>query len=175
MNRLQRPLLLFALLAGIGIVPCRAELSEPQVKSAYVFNFIKFVEWPPAASGGNKLRLCVIGDNELRGLLAMLDGRRIGERELQVLPNASDNLSACHVLYIGENERRRVAPIIKSLGDAPTLTISDVPDFVGYGGNIGLLHRENRMLFEINLASTRKAGLRLSGQMLNLSHNIIGK
>jgi hypothetical protein len=31
------------------------------------------------------------------------------------------------------------------------------------------------MLFEVNLASTRQAGLKLSSQMLNLAANIFGK
>jgi hypothetical protein len=175
MKSSRRLFLLFSLLAGIGTMPCRAELSEPQVKSAYVFNFIKFVEWPAAALADNKIRLCVIGDNELRTLLAMLDGRRIGERELQVVPDAAGSLNACHVLYIGDQERRRIPPIIKSLSNASVLTISDIPDFAERGGGIGLLHRDDRMLFEVNLASTRKAGLRLSGQMLNLAANIFGK
>ncbi len=55
------------------------------------------------------------------------------------------------------------------------LTISDIPDFAERGGGIGLLYRENKVLFEINLASTRKAGLRLSSQMLNLATNIFGR
>ena len=175
MKSSRRLFLLLSLLAGIGTMPCRAELSEPQIKSAYVFNFIKFVEWPAAAVAGNRIRLCVIGDSELRGMLAMLDGRRIGERELQVVPDAPESLNACHVLYIGDRERRRIPPIIKSLNDASVLTISDMPDFAERGGGIGLLHRDDKMLFEVNLAYTRKAGLRLFGQMLNLASNIFGK
>lgn len=175
MKSSRRLLLLLFLLAGIGAMPCRAELSEQRVKSAYVFNFIKFVEWPATAVTDNKIRLCVIGDNGLRSLLAMLDGRRIGDRELQIVADASGSLNACHVLYIGERERRRIPPIIKSLSDTSVLTISDVPDFAERGGGIGLLYRDDRMLFEVNLASTRKAGLRLSGQMLNLATNIFGK
>jgi hypothetical protein len=55
------------------------------------------------------------------------------------------------------------------------LTISDIPNFAERGGNIGLIYRENKVQFEINLASIRIAGLRLSSQMLNLAANIFGK
>jgi hypothetical protein len=178
MKRAPRLALLLLLLAGMGTQPCRADLSELQVKSAYVFNFIKFVEWPAAAvRPGDKIRLCVIGDLELQRALASLAGRRVGEYELHVIPRPGSNedLNACHVLYIGERERRRITPIIRSLGGTPTLTISDAPGFAERGGGIGLLYRDERMLFEVNLASTRKAGLQLSGQMLNLAANIFGK
>lgn len=163
------------LLAAAGAQPCRAELTELQIKSAYVFNFIKFVEWPAdTIKPGGQIRLCVIGNDGLHASLSMLGGRKIGAYELQILPPLARNegLSLCHVLYIGGQEQRRFLQIIKSLGDAPVLTVSDVPDFAEHGGDIGLLYRESRMLFEVNLASTRKTGLRLSSQMLNLAANI---
>jgi hypothetical protein len=165
------------LLAGMSLQVSRAEISALQVKSAYVFNFIKFVEWPARAfKTGDKLRLCVIGDDELLASLASVNGRKVGAYELQVMH--ADNSAVwktCHVLYIGEREQRRLVPVIKSLGTAPVLTISDIQGFAERGGAIGLLNRNGRMLFEVNLASTRKAGLRLSSQMLNLAANIFGK
>ncbi len=156
---------------------CRAELPEIQIKSAYVFNFIKFVEWPTASiKPGGKLKLCVIGSNDLHASLSALNGRKAGTYELHIMQ--ADNLktwNACHVLYIGEHQQRRLVPIIKSLGNSPVLTISDIPGFAERGGSIGMLRRDDKMLFEVNLASTRKAGLRLSSQMLNLAANIFGK
>ena len=158
--------------------PCRAELSEAQIESAYIFNFIKFVEWPDTAvkSGGN-IRLCIIGNDELQTMLATLNGRNVGEYRLQLIPSGdgAERIGDCHVLYIDQREQRRFIPIIKSLGKRPVLTISDIPNFAERGGNIGLVYRDNRVLFEINIASARIAGLRLSSQMLNLAANIFGK
>ncbi|MBI5890008.1 MAG: YfiR family protein [Nitrosomonadales bacterium] len=177
----KHPTRLFLLLLLFGVFgsrPCPAALPEVQIKSAYVFNFIKFVVWPAAETkpGKNKLRLCVIGSSELYASLSVLDGQRVGEYRLDVVrPGGDDRLRACHVLYIGELEQKRLVAIIKSLGNAPVLTISDIPGFAERGGGIGLLNRNDRMLFEVNLAATRKAGLQLSGQMLNLAANIFGK
>jgi hypothetical protein len=177
MKRLSRLLLAILVVASICTQTCHAELSEVQVKSAYVFNFIKFVEWPAdVVRPGNKIRLCVIGNDALLASISTLNGRKAGEYELQIVPHVgNDNLNTCHVLYIGELEQRRLIPIIKSLGNAPVLTISDIPGFAERGGGIGLLNRNNKVLFEVNLASTRKAALRLSSQMLNLAANIFGK
>jgi hypothetical protein len=177
MNIPSRFVLALLLIAGFGAQPCRAELTELQIKSAYVFNFIKFVEWPPeAVKRGDRINLCVIGNDEVRTALASLNGRKAGEYEIRIVPHAGDLiLNACHVLYIGEQEQRRVVAIIKSLGEAPVLTISDIPGFAERGGGIGLLNRNDKVLFEVNLASTRKAALRLSSQMLNLAANVFGK
>jgi hypothetical protein len=172
-----RLLLVSFLFAGPGSQPCIAELTEIQVKSAYVFNFIKFVEWPAnTVQPEEKLRLCVAGNEQLRASLSALEGRKAGAHELHVVRvDASESWRSCHVLYIDGQEQRRLVPGLKSLGDAPVLTISDIPGFAERGGGIGLLQRNDRMLFEVNLASTRKAGLRLSSQMLNLAANIFGK
>lgn len=172
----RRLLPVLFLIAGLGSQPCFAGLTEIQVKSAYVFNFIKFAEWPANAVPDEKLRLCVAGNEPLLASLSALEGRKAGAYELHVVrADAVENWHSCHVLYIDEREQRRLVHIIKSLDDAPVLTISDIPGFAERGGGIGLLRRNDRMLFEVNLASTRKAGLRLSSQMLNLAANIFGK
>jgi hypothetical protein len=177
MKPVLRFLLALLLLAGMSMQCCSAGLSETQLKSAYVFNFIKFVEWPAGAiRPGDNLRLCLIGNDELHASLSALNGRKIGEHELQLVDVYSNPAgNACNVLFIGEHEQRRLVSIIKSLGTAPVLTISDIPGFAERGGGIGLLNRNNKMLFEVNLASTRQAGLRLSSQMLNLAASIFGK
>jgi len=171
-------LFLVLLLAGTSLQVCRAEYSELQIESAYVFNFIKFVEWPAdTIKNGDKIRLCVIGNADMQTSLFTLNGRKAGAYELQIMSRSEggEGLGDCHVLYIDEQEQRHLVPILKSLGNKPVLTISDIPNFAERGGNIGLLYRDNKVLFEINLASTRKAGLRLSSQMLNLAANIFGR
>jgi hypothetical protein len=171
-------LLALLLFAGTSLQTCRAELTELQIESAYVFNFVKFVEWPSdTVKPGGQIRLCVIGNDDLHDSLSMLDGRKAGIYELRIMPRIelSSEISNCHVLYIDEQEQHHLVPILKSLADRPVLTISDMPNFAERGGNIGLIYSENKVLFEINLASTRKAGLRMSSQMLNLAANIFGR
>lgn len=152
-------------------------MTEDQIKSAYVFNFAKFVEWPAGTVANNKVTLCVIGSDVLGGTLAALDGRKAGSRELRVVqsPEADGHLNDCHLVFIGASEQRRFVAIIKSLGDTPPLTISDIEDFAEKGGGIGLLYRENKIVFEVNLAAAQKSKLRLPAQLLNLASYVFGR
>lgn len=153
-------------------------LSEAEIKAAYLYNFAKFVEWPePSLPGDAKIVLCVMGSNVLNGALDALDGRMTGTRELRVLPrNYEDrDLSNCHMLFIGHSEQQRFLVILKSLDDSPVLTLSDITDFAEKGGGIGLLFRDNRVVFEVNLEPIRKAGLHIPGQLLNIASYVYGR
>jgi hypothetical protein len=179
---------LFALTLLVWLQPGKADgMSEGQVKSAYVLNFAKFVEWPAGTVwADDKITLCVVGSNVLGGALLELGGRKVGGRELRVVQRTSENLLAgypnaggnpgnCHLIFIGESEQQRAVAILKALGDSPVLTISDIEDFAEKGGGIGLLYHENRIVFEANLASAQKSKLRLPSQLLNLASYVFGR
>lgn len=167
-----------ALLFLAGLPHGRAEpLTDGQIKSAFVFNFAKFVEWPAGTAGTDRVTLCVVGSDVLGGALLALDGRKAGGRELRVVqhPGGDENLGACHLVFIGASEQRRFVAIIKSLGDTPPLTISDIENFAEKGGGIGLAYRDNKIVFEVNLASAHRSKLRLPGQVLNLASYVFGR
>jgi len=170
---------LFLILLVAWLQTGRAEgMSEGQIKSAYVLNFTKFIEWPAGVIGADgHVTLCVVGSDVLDGALLSLDGRKAGNRQLHVVQyaNADANLNACHVVFIGESERHRFASIVKALGDSPALTISDIDNFAEKGGCIGLLYRENKIIFEVNLASAQKSRFRFPSQLLNLAASVFGR
>jgi hypothetical protein len=70
------------LLAG----PLPAANTEADVKAAFIYNFTKFVEWPPTALADNTpLQLCVLGQDDTSSRLRQLHGREAqGRRSLQV-------------------------------------------------------------------------------------------
>jgi hypothetical protein len=144
-----------------------ADISEDQIKVAYVLNFVKFTEWPDGVrADDDKVTLCVVGSNALNGTLAKLDGSIAEGHKLHVLQYHSEDLlawcqnadkvfSSCQVVFIGESEQRHFVPIIKSFGNSPVLTISDIDDFAEKGGCIGLHYRQNKIIFDVNLASLK--------------------
>ena len=186
MNLLARLVLALILLLVLDVRTCTAENSEDQIKTAFVLNFVKFTEWPVEFQANDKLTLCVVGSNALGGALASLEGRKVENHELHVVQLSSEELqltppktnsvsSSCRAVFIGQSERNRFLPIIQSLGYSPVLTISDIDDFAEKGGCIGLRFRENKIIFETNLASVQRSKLHLPGQLLNLSSHVFGR
>ncbi|MGR8929386.1 MAG: YfiR family protein [Gammaproteobacteria bacterium] len=153
-------------------------LSLAEIKAAYIANFAKFVEWPADTLPKNgDLVLCVVGGNVLDGALDALSGRMIGEHRLRLESHQySDlDLTSCHMLYIGISEQQRFLVTLKLVSNASVLTLSDIDDFAEKGGSIGLLFRDNKLVFEVNLEPIRKGRLHLPGQLLNIAAYIYGR
>lgn len=163
-------LLLDVLLPGSG---ARAsEFDEYAVKAAYLYNFAKFVEWPSGAfaSADAPLSICIAGDNPFGGALDALSGKMVESRPVTVrhIP-AATGLEKCHIVYIGRSEQGRFKAVLTKLARLPILTVGDIADFAQEGGMIGLVEAEQRIRFNINVAVTRQANLKLSSQLLKLA------
>lgn len=144
------------------------------VKAGFLYNFVKYTEWPNAsANASGQLRVCAIATSPLAGQLALLQGRRKGNRTLDVrLRVAAGEWATCHVIYFSHEDSERVEPVLRALAGVPVLTVSDLPGFARQGGMIELVEENNRMRFEINLAATRNSGLNMSSQMLKLATRV---
>jgi hypothetical protein len=57
----------------------------------------------------------------------------------------------------------------------PVLTVGDFEGFAGRGGTIGFIRQENRVGFEINEESARKAGLKVNAKLLYLGKSVRGR
>lgn len=152
-----------------------AQFSESEVKAAFIFNIAKYVEWSAASlPEGKNLRVCFLAADaspgELAEALARHAGKSIRGHALEVLDGTRiDSLRPCHVAVVDA----RTADRERILGEErDILTVSDSQDFIDQGGMIGLVIAESRVGFEANLASARRAGIRLPAQLLKLARRI---
>lgn len=149
-----------------------SEFDEYAVKAAYLYNFAKFVEWPPGVftSADAPLRICIVGDNPFGDALGSLSGKRVDEHpvEIRTIP-ALTGFDSCHIAYVSRSDPARVRTVLNKLAHLPILTVSDIDDFAQAGGMIGLVEADQRIRFNINLVVTRQANLKLSSQLLKLA------
>lgn len=147
--------------------------SESEVKAAYLYNFGRFVQWPPgaAASKGNSFPICVFGQDPFGAVLdATLSGESIDGKAVVAkrVSKAQDALD-CRVLYISASEDSRLKEILVTLDKAGVLTVSDIPQFSQRGGMIQFVVVANKIRFEVNLTTAQDAGLTLSSDLLKVA------
>src|SRR5580765_7865487 len=133
--------------------------SEYQVKAACIYNFTKFVEWPPEAfpERSSPFVIGVIGEDPFNGELERaVQGKDVGGRGFVVrhLRNANE-AKLCHILFISRSERKGMGDILAVVSSLPILTVSETDRFVQAGGIINLLIEQNKVHFEINAAAAK--------------------
>jgi hypothetical protein len=163
-----------ALLAVVSSGFC-ADALEYRVKAAYLYNFFLFVDWPRQAfvQDDGRFELCILGRDPFGASLTPLtkktaQGRSIALRRLE--PGADAN--TCHVLFIGSSEVHRVPTILRRLRAAHVLTASEVPNFARQGGVVGFTIEGGKVRLEVNLASARRAGLKVSSKLLEVASEV---
>jgi len=72
-------------------------------------------------------------------------------------------------VFIRKSERGRIAALLKSTARSPVLTVSDIEGFASAGGMVGFKSVDGRTQFEINIAATKRAGLTIGAQLLQIA------
>lgn len=146
--------------------------TEAKVKVAFVYNFLKFIEWPGQQQNdvAAPVRICVIGADPIRTTLGELSIRKIRERRIQV-EHVKDieALRDCHLAYITRSEEARLPQVLQRLEGRPVLSASDIPRFARKGGMIGFATEDDRVKIEISQSSVRQAGLKVSAKLLEIA------
>ena len=146
--------------------------SEYEVKAAFLLNFIRFVEWPPASTSSNEpFSICILGDDPFQRTLDLLvqtekvNGRPITVRRI------SRWQPPCRLLFISASERdvfqtlQRVEPGV--------LTVGEEPGFLIDGGMINFIVAERRVQFDINLQTASKASVRISSRLVGVARRVM--
>jgi hypothetical protein len=175
-----RALLLAALLCSSTLLPSQnaAQTTRPtqnDVEAAYLYNFGKFVHWPPD-SQRRTLNICILGSDPFGSTLdrilanETINGLRLTATRL------SDTAPArsCAIVFLGNSEASHLEQDLFALTGLPVLTVSDIPGFVEHGGMIQFILESDRVRFEVNLATVNKNGLTISSQLLKVAANVAG-
>jgi hypothetical protein len=177
-TRRRRPVVVgVAVLTAVCLARVEAQrVAEYQVKAAFLQNFARFVEWPPAPAGG-EFHLCVLGDDPFGHWIdEATAGGRVKDRPVVVRRiRRIDEAATCQTLFISPSESTRMRALLDGLGTAPVLTVSDLPQFADRGGMIGFTTVDGRVRFVANPAVARSAGLQLTSELLRVAASVVGR
>lgn len=150
----------------------QAQTKEYQVKAAFLLNFAQFVEWPASAFSGSDAPLCigVLGEDPFGPALEQtMQGEKIRDHKLTIRrAQRVEDLAGCQLVFVSKSEQSHLAEILSKIDSRPVVTVSEMPGFAREGGTINFYQDQNKVRFEINPASARPSGLKISSQLLGL-------
>ena len=161
----MRLALVLALLSS-AILQAQEVPLEYRVKAAFLFNFAKFVEWPPEADAG-PLQICVAGRNVFGdALVDTVRGETINGRPLAVRVILEPE-PGCHVIFVPRGAATQA--YLRAARTSPSLTVGESPDFIAQGGMVNFTLDGTSVRFEIDREAAERVGLRISSRLLRLA------
>ncbi len=150
-----------------------ATFTEYQVKAVFIYNFAKFVEWPPRDTKGT-LKIGILGDDPFGDYLdEVIRDKTIRSRPIETRHfHTVDNLEVCDILFISESESKRTLDVIKILAGVPVLTVGEGRGFAEQGGMIGLVIDDGKVRFDINTKAAKASGITVRSQLLDLARSV---
>jgi YfiR/HmsC-like len=162
-------LILTACISGVRA----QEPSEYELKAAFLFNFAKFIDWPPESfsSAQSPFTICVLGKDPFgRSLDEPLPGKTIGGRPVMI-ERVKDTLNArrCQIVFVSTSESRNLAEVLDGLHGTSALTVGESEHFAESGGAIQFTVEDKHVRFLINPDAGERAGLKFSSKLLALA------
>lgn len=146
--------------------------AEDEIKAVFLFNFAKYVDWPPAQEV-TPLRLCVpTNPRFLATLRDAVQGEAVNGRPL--VATGLDGLDAarqCHILYVGNAATRNAASWLAAVRGRGTLTVGD--GRLTDGLVIAFVTDQNRIRFDISRAAEHRQQLSISSRLLGLARRVV--
>jgi hypothetical protein len=141
-----------------------------EVKTAFLFNFAKFIDWPASgfATPQSPFTICILGQDPFGNMLDdTLNGKIIGDRPLAVR-RLKDKAEAqhCQIVFISSSESVHIAEIFVSLHKSNVLLVGETNGFAVSGGTIEFTIEENHVRFTINIDAADRSGLKFSSKLL---------
>jgi hypothetical protein len=193
-----------AAVAAVSNDPKTPEQMESEVKAAFIFNFMKFIQWPPEKSlttdsdASKPVQIAILGRNPFKQAFEQILHKDIQGRSIELVefesyeqfsrayPNRQaaatsyqqtyqSSLQKCHLLFICESEKDSVGELLAMIEGQSIVTISDVEDFAAHQGMIGFVMEKNKVRFEINLNIANRENIRISSQLLGLAKRVYKK
>lgn len=141
-----------------------AQVSESELKAAFVYNFALFTDWSQARlPEGEQLSICAITTASQADALRRLGGRTVAGHDVRV--PASADAGPCHVLLYQPD-----AMLPSTAARALTVCDGPVPDC--RDAVITLVREGDRIRFDVDSARARAKGLALSSKLLRLARHV---
>jgi len=173
-RRLFTTLVVCLCVAGSAVAQQAAPI-EANVKAVFLYNFTKYVLWPPAAAGEpnpTELRICVTAPDAFFSLLkSAVQGEDLDGRPLQpVALEGLDDAKTCQILYVGDSQSPDGKAWLTAVRGEHVLTVADGP--LNDDTVIAFVREDNRLRFDINRASATRRGITVSSKLLRLARQV---
>jgi hypothetical protein len=146
---------------------------EYSLKSAFIYNFALFIDWPESAfpEKDSPFVIGILGSDPFGPILdqVLIDktakGRRFAIRRLGL----DSEIKNCHMLFIRDAGSRDMDQLKNLLRNTSVLTVGENEEFFKNGGMIRMVLENKKVSLEVNAAAAKLERLNISSKLLKLA------
>jgi YfiR/HmsC-like len=173
---------LAATLVTLPAARCRASAAtagfpRDEIEAAFLYRFAGFVSWPPGALGPSAFTIDVLGDDAVASDLERMQPRGVLNGKPVRIRSITDigQLGDAQILYLGAGDAALLRRRLAQIAGRPVLVVTSQPGGLDDGSTINFLLVNRHVRFEISLPAARRAGLKLSADLLSVATHIEGR
>lgn len=159
-----------------GFTKAQEALQDYQIKAAMLYKFIGYSSWPDSrfASPDSAYRIYILGAEDIKNELEIVVAeRRVNNRSIEVYSASTVNqLEDAHMVFVSR-QMEKVLPRLSTLAKKNSLLIvTEHDEGIVPGSTINLRRLDDRIGFDISLASTQDYGISLSSRLLSVAASV---
>ena len=147
-----------------------AQSTDYKAYSLYVYNFMKYVEWPEEESTGDFI-VGLIGDSKIKeDLIILANHKKLKGRKIVFkLFDKVEDITYCHLIYISSSKSSSIKVINKKFASKPILIVGEREESVYKGAALSFLTTdEDELKFDINKKEIESHKLKISSSLIKL-------
>lgn len=162
-------LLLLLLMKGLT-QKCLAQDIDAKAYTLFVYNFMKYVEWPEAQNKGDFI-VGVLGDSPIqKELQTLAAGKKIKGRNIVVrLLAKPEDAGTCQMIYVSDSKSSAMKVLKEQMKDKPILIVGEREGLAKKGAALSFVTLEDDALkFDINKKEIESHQLKISSSLIQL-------
>jgi hypothetical protein len=147
------------------------EQAVAHTKVIFIYNFTKFVEWPPDYRQGDFVIGVMNANPVLLSELNKLASQKTSGNQKFIIKNfkSVDEIDKCNILYIPDGSNNLLTEALKKLHGTSTLLITESEGDAKKGSAINFIWKDSKQAFELNKSNAEKNHLIVSSSLKTLA------
>jgi hypothetical protein len=154
---------------------CKAQEVNYKSYSIYVYNFIKYIEWPSSSKSSGTFSIGVIGDSPVyKELQQLAASKKANGQTILVKKFASiEEADYCEILYISSSKSNLLKKALEKTANLPTLVVAEREGLARRGAGINFVTLDDDVLkFEVNKKVIEDHSLKIPKILLTLGLSV---
>jgi hypothetical protein len=138
-------------------------------KALYIFNFLKYFEWPASSKTGDFIIGVYGNDDIIPHLETIAMKKKLGYQNIVVSVFKSlTDIKPCQLIYIPSSKSGEFQQIAGKILNSSTLVICDDPDLIKQGSAISFFDDSGELKFEISKGNIEKTNLKINSNLYSM-------